>query len=85
MATFYASKFDPENDDDRPQLETRVEYDDKVFVIKKVTYVGSELIKGILEGAPDPDKEGHDEVLFKEHTTRPGVRWKCFVNLEKKP
>ena len=79
MTQFVADKFNPETDEDRPQIGEKIEMPDGVFEIKKVDFITvSDIIK---KGENyEPDAEGFDKVLGKPHKSRPAVIWLVWCN-----
>ncbi len=80
---FVATKFNPETDPSRPIVGGIVEKDGKSFIICKVEHRESKDIMKIVISGIEPDKEGHDEVLFDQHKERPFVYWMVWVNEKK--
>lgn len=87
MTTYVASKFDSENDPDKPVIGTVVEVDSTKFKIEKVSFaLTSEIVKDVMNNVPDDspeslmNKKGYDECFSKSHTTRPGVQWLIWAN-----
>lgn len=78
MATFVASKFDPETDPDRPEIGSIVEVEDKKWEVKRVEYaLMSDIIKS---GFKEPDPSPQERVFNRSHIDRPAVTWNVFVD-----
>lgn len=78
MATFVASKFDPETSSDRPKLGEVFEANDKKWEIKRVDWIeAGELHKS---GFKEPDPAPNDHVMLRQHASRPMVFWIVFVD-----
>jgi hypothetical protein len=80
MTTFVANKFDAESDPSRPKLGTVIKHGGMKYKVAEVKAVmASDLTKSLLSGEP-PNLRGHDELLYREHPTRPFVQWACWVD-----
>ena len=79
MTTFVASKFDAASDPSRPKVGEEIEHEGAKYRIAEVEAVmASDLVKSLMAGE-DPDLRGHDQLLYREHPTRP-VQWACWVD-----
>ena len=74
MTRFIASKFDPENDTDRPIIGSVIDHGGSRYLIRKVGHV---LLKDIDN---EIDVKDCDTYLLKEHSTRMEVCWIVWVN-----
>lgn len=75
MSGFIASKFDPENDPDRPKIGEIVEDEDGPLVVAEVDWLS---LRHVVEGGEEPDSRGYDKLLTRAHSTRPAVIWLAF-------
>lgn len=74
-----ASKFDPENDLDRPKLNSIIEFEGNQYNVLKVDYITmSEIIKG--DRNPDEENTEYDKLIVKNHINRPAVYWLMWGN-----
>ena len=82
MPTYFASKFNPDDDEDCPIVGDIFDS----FQIMKVGYcLTSELLKEIMHGITQEnskimDKRGYDVCLARDHISRPGVQWLIWAN-----
>lgn len=74
---YRAAKFDPDNDPTRPKVGDEITKDGAQFVIGKVEHT---TLTAIIEGAKEPELKGFQEVVYKEHETRPAVLWVLWIN-----
>lgn len=80
MPTFVASKFDPENDSDRPVVGEFLTHNDKQYKIAEVSHVMTrDLFRRT--GKEVDDYKGHAEIVFRQHTTRMAVYWMVYCDL----
>ncbi len=74
---FVASKFNAESDPDRPVLDSEIEYQKEIYLVKKVDHL---LLSDVIaETAAEPNPDGFDMVLTKQHSER-AVIWVLWVN-----
>jgi hypothetical protein len=84
---FAASKFDPDNDPDRPVVGSVIEFKGAKWRVGKVGHVTTRVIvEAALKGQdwepPLDPGEGYARCLTKSHTTRPAVLWLVWCNPE---
>lgn len=77
---FVGSKFNAETDTDRPSMDEIIEKDGKKFKIGKIEAQEAKDVMKLALSGKDPDKCGFDDVLYKQHSTRPFVVWVIYVN-----
>lgn len=78
MTAFAISKFDPDNDPDRPILGTIIEHNCEKLRIEKVHWCTSKEL--MADNAEIMDKQGYYQCLELQHATRPAVHWLAWVN-----
>jgi hypothetical protein len=82
MATLVANlnnRFNPITDPSRPKIE-EIEYQRKKYMVKEVDWIEKGKIIKMVMDKTEPDKKGHDEVLFIDHISRPFVMWVVYVD-----
>jgi len=81
MATFVASKFDPETDVDRPVIDSEIEHEGKKWkIVRYIHLLAGEMLDDQPALQAKTDKAECDRVLYKEHATRPAVVWVVWLN-----
>ena len=76
---FVAIPFDAETDSDRPIIGAEAEHDGILYIIEKVGHIE---LRDVILGN-EPLKGDYDNVLFKQHSTRPAVIWVTWLNQKK--
>jgi len=76
MGTFVANEFNPETDEDRPQINETVIMGDDTFHVKKVNH----MTVAEFMGAEEPEAGEYDKVLARPHATRPAIVWVAWLN-----
>lgn len=80
MAELAAIKFNAETDPSRPKIGAEVKKGRTKYVIREVGHCSPSIFLPPALGGKLPDKQGHDEVLFERHPTRPFVYWQIWVD-----
>ena len=74
----HVSKFEPETDLDRPVIgETITDNDGAEYIVRKVSWLP---VAHFFENRPQPDLDGHDKLLLREHASRPAVIWTAWCD-----
>lgn len=72
MSELRASKFNPITDIDRPVIGEKIDGESGIIVVCKVDWLP---LQHFITGGPEPDVGKYDEVLLRNHATRPAVYW----------
>lgn len=82
MTTFIASKFNPENDEDKPVVGSIIHANNEAWKIMEVSWAtASAVLKDSQKNPPElMALNGFDECFARPHTDRPFVQWLVWAN-----